>query len=102
MHRVDVIGNSPGVHRELTEGIGSLLGWRKGVRRRPRLTGRLLGVIEKLVGKTGRLTARKSKAAGLAGMCHCSQDRKAYKKGRKYGAMVDLRSNTTKCPCAIG
>ncbi|RWW76143.1 hypothetical protein BHE74_00015788, partial [Ensete ventricosum] len=25
-------GNSPGVRRELVEGIGSLLGWRKGVR----------------------------------------------------------------------
>ncbi|RZR75454.1 hypothetical protein BHM03_00058064 [Ensete ventricosum] len=31
MHRVDVVGNSPGVCRKLTEGIGSLLGWRKGV-----------------------------------------------------------------------
>ncbi|RRT42344.1 hypothetical protein B296_00041801, partial [Ensete ventricosum] len=28
----DVVRNSPGVHRELTEGIRSLLGWRKGVR----------------------------------------------------------------------
>ncbi|RRT48635.1 hypothetical protein B296_00013817 [Ensete ventricosum] len=27
-----MIGNSPGVRRELTEGIGSLPGWRKGVR----------------------------------------------------------------------
>ncbi|RWW87209.1 hypothetical protein BHE74_00003980 [Ensete ventricosum] len=32
MHRVNTIGNSPGVRRELPEGIGSLLGWRKGVR----------------------------------------------------------------------
>ncbi|RWV93987.1 hypothetical protein GW17_00043515 [Ensete ventricosum] len=31
MYRVDAIGNSPGVHRKLIEGIGSLLGWRKGV-----------------------------------------------------------------------
>ncbi|RRT42892.1 hypothetical protein B296_00038999, partial [Ensete ventricosum] len=31
MHRVNVVGNSSGVRRELTEGIGSLLGWRKGV-----------------------------------------------------------------------
>ncbi|RWW09313.1 hypothetical protein GW17_00027200 [Ensete ventricosum] len=30
----DVIGNSPGVRRELAEGIGSLLGWLKGVRRK--------------------------------------------------------------------
>ncbi|RWV86907.1 hypothetical protein GW17_00051148 [Ensete ventricosum] len=27
----DAIGNSPGVPRELIEGIGSLPGWRKGV-----------------------------------------------------------------------
>ncbi|RZR71834.1 hypothetical protein BHM03_00007748 [Ensete ventricosum] len=31
MHRVDAVGNSLGVRRELTEGIGNLLGWRKGV-----------------------------------------------------------------------
>ncbi|RZR84941.1 hypothetical protein BHM03_00011860, partial [Ensete ventricosum] len=30
----DVVGNSPGVRRELVEGIGSLSGWRKGVRRK--------------------------------------------------------------------
>ncbi|RRT60380.1 hypothetical protein B296_00016082 [Ensete ventricosum] len=31
MHRVDAIGNLPGIRRELAEGIGSLPGWRKGV-----------------------------------------------------------------------
>ncbi|RRT34757.1 hypothetical protein B296_00052433, partial [Ensete ventricosum] len=31
MHRVDAVGNSSGVHREFTEGIRSLPGWRKGV-----------------------------------------------------------------------
>ncbi|RWV81056.1 hypothetical protein GW17_00057564 [Ensete ventricosum] len=31
MHRVDAVGNSLGVHWEFAEGIGSLLGWRKGV-----------------------------------------------------------------------
>ncbi|RWW16357.1 hypothetical protein BHE74_00001009 [Ensete ventricosum] len=31
IHRVDAIGNSPGVHRKLVEGIGSLSGWRKRV-----------------------------------------------------------------------
>ncbi|RWW75587.1 hypothetical protein BHE74_00016382 [Ensete ventricosum] len=30
----DVDGNSPGVRQELAEGIGSLPGWRKGVRRK--------------------------------------------------------------------
>ncbi|RWV83111.1 hypothetical protein GW17_00055331, partial [Ensete ventricosum] len=29
MHRVDAVGNSPGVRRELVEGIESLSGWRK-------------------------------------------------------------------------
>ncbi|RWW10409.1 hypothetical protein GW17_00026052 [Ensete ventricosum] len=32
MHRVDVVGNSLGVRGELTEGFGSLPGWRKEVR----------------------------------------------------------------------
>ncbi|RWW30528.1 hypothetical protein GW17_00004884 [Ensete ventricosum] len=30
----DTVGNSPGVHWELTESIGSLPGWRKGVRQK--------------------------------------------------------------------
>ncbi|RZR73030.1 hypothetical protein BHM03_00019270 [Ensete ventricosum] len=31
MHRADAVGNSPGVHWELVEGIGSLSGWHKRV-----------------------------------------------------------------------
>ncbi|RRT32703.1 hypothetical protein B296_00045779 [Ensete ventricosum] len=51
MHRVNAVGNSLGVCRELAEGIGSLLGWRKGVRqKKSRLIGRLSGVAEKLIG----------------------------------------------------
>ncbi|RWV99931.1 hypothetical protein GW17_00037127 [Ensete ventricosum] len=34
MHRVDAVGNSSGVRRELAEGIGNLSGWRKGVRQK--------------------------------------------------------------------
>ncbi|RZS20550.1 hypothetical protein BHM03_00053079 [Ensete ventricosum] len=34
MHRVDAVGNSPGVCRDLAEGIESLPGWRKGVRQK--------------------------------------------------------------------
>ncbi|RWW10672.1 hypothetical protein GW17_00025775 [Ensete ventricosum] len=34
MHRVDAFGNSSGVCRKLAEGIGSLPGWRKGVRQK--------------------------------------------------------------------
>ncbi|RWW44173.1 hypothetical protein BHE74_00050094 [Ensete ventricosum] len=38
MHWVDTVGNSPGVRRELVEGIGSLPGWRKGVRQKKTVT----------------------------------------------------------------
>ncbi|RWW17140.1 hypothetical protein BHE74_00054063 [Ensete ventricosum] len=34
MHRVDAFGNSLGVCRKLTKGIGSLPEWRKGVRQK--------------------------------------------------------------------
>ncbi|RWW75101.1 hypothetical protein BHE74_00016891 [Ensete ventricosum] len=34
MHRVDAVGNSPGVRRKLVEGIESLPGWHKGVRQK--------------------------------------------------------------------
>ncbi|RZS16972.1 hypothetical protein BHM03_00049051 [Ensete ventricosum] len=34
MHRVDAFGNSLGVCWKLTKGIGSLPGWRKGVRQK--------------------------------------------------------------------
>ncbi|RRT45730.1 hypothetical protein B296_00054903, partial [Ensete ventricosum] len=34
MHRVDAVGNSQGVCRVLVESIGSLPGWRKGVRQK--------------------------------------------------------------------
>ncbi|RRT36916.1 hypothetical protein B296_00016290 [Ensete ventricosum] len=39
MHRVDAVGNSPGVRRELIEGIRSLPGWHKGVRKKKTETG---------------------------------------------------------------
>ncbi|RWW56922.1 hypothetical protein BHE74_00036324 [Ensete ventricosum] len=87
MHWVDAVGNLPGVRRELAEGIGSLLGWRKGVRQKKnetcqkivggsrkacreftkgigKLTGNTSGDRQK---KTKRLTARMPKVAGLAG-----------------------------------
>ncbi|RZS06504.1 hypothetical protein BHM03_00037161 [Ensete ventricosum] len=47
--QVNTVGNSPGVHRELTEGIGSLLGWRKGVRQKKTETRqKIIEVVEKL------------------------------------------------------
>ncbi|RZS05287.1 hypothetical protein BHM03_00035772, partial [Ensete ventricosum] len=36
----NAVGNSPGVRWELAEGIGSLSGWRKGVRRKKTKTHR--------------------------------------------------------------
>ncbi|RRT76546.1 hypothetical protein B296_00019796 [Ensete ventricosum] len=88
MHQVEVVGNSLGVRRELVEGIGSLPGWRMGVRQKKTETYRkIIGDsrkayreftegIGKLAGntlgdhrkKTGRLTTRMSEAAGLAGV----------------------------------
>ncbi|RRT37840.1 hypothetical protein B296_00026645 [Ensete ventricosum] len=89
MYRVDVVGNSSGVHRELAEGTESLPGWRKGVRQKKIETHRKIirgsrkayrerfaEGIEKLVGntprdrrkKTKRLAARMLEATGLAGM----------------------------------
>ncbi|RRT31350.1 hypothetical protein B296_00052008 [Ensete ventricosum] len=50
MHRVDAFGNSSGVCRKLAEGIGSLLGWHKGVRQKKTETRR------KIIG--GSLTMR--------------------------------------------
>ncbi|RRT32946.1 hypothetical protein B296_00050600 [Ensete ventricosum] len=91
MHRIDAIGNSPGVRRELAEVIGNLLGWRKGVRQKKTETHRKiigssqkayrdsLGDLSNGIGKlarnmsgdhrkkTRRLTARMSEAAGLVG-----------------------------------
>ncbi|RZS20740.1 hypothetical protein BHM03_00053303 [Ensete ventricosum] len=89
MHRVDAVGNSPGVRRELVEDIGSLPGWRKGVRQKKTKTRRKIvrgsrktcrerfaeGIGKLAVNtsgdrrkKTGRLAARMSEAAGLAGV----------------------------------
>ncbi|RWV78478.1 hypothetical protein GW17_00060547 [Ensete ventricosum] len=87
MHRVDAVGNSPGVRRELAEGIGSLLGWCNEVRQKKIETHRkIIGGSRKayrefaegigmLAGntpgdrrkKTGRLAARMSEAVGLVG-----------------------------------
>ncbi|RWW74349.1 hypothetical protein BHE74_00017698 [Ensete ventricosum] len=87
MHWVDVVGNSPGVRRELVEGVGSLAGWRKGVHQKKTETHRkiisgsrkacreFVERIDKLDGnmsgdcqkKTIGLVARMPEAAGLVG-----------------------------------
>ncbi|RWW11030.1 hypothetical protein GW17_00025389 [Ensete ventricosum] len=88
MHRVDAVGNLPGVRWELAEGIESLLGWCKGVLQKKTETHRKIirdsrkackeftEGIRKLAGntsgdhrkKTRRLTARMPEVVGLAGV----------------------------------
>ncbi|RRT54557.1 hypothetical protein B296_00004056 [Ensete ventricosum] len=81
MHRVDAVENSLGVRWELVEGIGSLLGWHKGVHKKKIETHRkIIGVAKKLAGNDGprsnlrlpeedyRLAARMPEAVGLAGV----------------------------------
>ncbi|RWV77594.1 hypothetical protein GW17_00061552 [Ensete ventricosum] len=89
MHRVDAVGNSPRVRRELTEGIVTLPGWRKGVHQKKIETHRKIiggsrnacreGFVEgigNLAGnmsgdcrkKTIGLAARMSEAVGLMGV----------------------------------
>ncbi|RRT33268.1 hypothetical protein B296_00031030 [Ensete ventricosum] len=54
MHRVDAFGNSPGICRKLTEGIGSLPGWRKGVRQKKTETHRkIIGGSRKACRESG-------------------------------------------------
>ncbi|RZS25881.1 hypothetical protein BHM03_00059146 [Ensete ventricosum] len=66
MHWVDAVGNSLGVHRELAEGIRSLLGWRKGVRqkkteiRRKIIEGRRKTYREKFTEEIGKLAGNTS------------------------------------------
>ncbi|RWV95488.1 hypothetical protein GW17_00041883 [Ensete ventricosum] len=70
MHRVDAVGNSPGVHRELAEGIGSLLGWHKGVRQKKTETrqkiigGGRKAYREKFAGNTSGDHRKKTKRLG--------------------------------------
>ncbi|RWV79728.1 hypothetical protein GW17_00059087 [Ensete ventricosum] len=82
MHRVDVFGNSSGVCRKLTEGIGSLPGWRKGVRQKktetwqkiirgdsPKESESSLGSQREIAGKkTGGLAVRLLEVAGVCGI----------------------------------
>ncbi|RWW13749.1 hypothetical protein GW17_00022522 [Ensete ventricosum] len=58
----NAVGNSPGVRRELTEGIGSLSGWCKGVRRKRTKTRRKTvgGSIEKIAKNIPRDCQRKT------------------------------------------
>ncbi|RZS25208.1 hypothetical protein BHM03_00058373, partial [Ensete ventricosum] len=47
----DAVGNSPGVRRELAEGIGSLPAWRNGVyRKKTETRWKISGIAKRLVG----------------------------------------------------
>ncbi|RWW71855.1 hypothetical protein BHE74_00020379 [Ensete ventricosum] len=60
MHRVDAVGNSLGVCRELVEGIESLPGWRKGVRQKKTETHRkIVGASQKAYRETNLIGAIK-------------------------------------------
>ncbi|RZS14428.1 hypothetical protein BHM03_00046126, partial [Ensete ventricosum] len=68
----DAVGNSPGVHRELTEGIRNLPGWCKGVHRKKIETHRkIVGGIGKIARNTPGDRQRKTVrlAVGNAGGC---------------------------------
>ncbi|RWW63883.1 hypothetical protein BHE74_00028914 [Ensete ventricosum] len=80
MHRVDAFWNSLGVCRKLVEGIGSLLGWRKGVRQKktktrwkiirdsPKESGSSLGMRREIAGKKiGGLVVRLPEVIGVCG-----------------------------------
>ncbi|RRT33597.1 hypothetical protein B296_00033042 [Ensete ventricosum] len=65
MHRVDAVGKSSGVRRELAEGIGSLPGWCKGVRQKKIETcWKIVGVAEKLLGFARIFAERIKKLTG--------------------------------------
>ncbi|RRT72221.1 hypothetical protein B296_00018425 [Ensete ventricosum] len=67
IHRVDAFGNSLGVCRKLAKGIGSLPGWRKGVRQKKTET------HWKIIGGIGKL------AGNVKGDCR-KEDRRTYRK----------------------
>ncbi|RWV96787.1 hypothetical protein GW17_00040478 [Ensete ventricosum] len=58
MHRVDAVGNSPRVRRELAEGIRSLPRWRKRVRQKNTET------RQKIIG--GNLKACRERCSGIS------------------------------------
>ncbi|RRT74407.1 hypothetical protein B296_00001422 [Ensete ventricosum] len=80
----DAVGNSLGVRRELAEGIGSLSGWRKGVRRKKIETHRkIVGGIGKIARNTPGDRQRKTVrlVAGNVGGCRIVGVRSLIKLG---------------------
>ncbi|RWV87133.1 hypothetical protein GW17_00050909 [Ensete ventricosum] len=107
MHRVDTFGNSPGVCRKLTEGIGSLPGWRKGVRQKKTKTRQKIivgsrkacwesGYSDDAVGSRRKFTRRFAegirKLAGNAKGDRRKEDRRTYRKiARGYRSITEIR-----------
>ncbi|RWV92401.1 hypothetical protein GW17_00045231, partial [Ensete ventricosum] len=65
-------GNSPEVHRELVESIGSLLGWRKGVRRKKIETHRKKTETHRKIVGSSRKAYRESEVVSLVVMFDCN------------------------------
>ncbi|RZR81854.1 hypothetical protein BHM03_00008159 [Ensete ventricosum] len=95
MHRVDVFGNSLGVCQKLAESIGSLPGWRKGVRQKKTETRRKIvggsrkacresGCSDDVVGSRPKFARRFVEGIGkLAGNVkgdRRKEDRRTYRK----------------------
>ncbi|RRT34620.1 hypothetical protein B296_00054907 [Ensete ventricosum] len=88
MYRVDASGNSPGVCRKLAKGIGSLLGWHKGVRQKKTETRRkIAGGSRKAYDAVGsrrkfsrRFVEGIGKLAGNAKGDHQKEDRRICRK----------------------
>ncbi|RWV81497.1 hypothetical protein GW17_00057080 [Ensete ventricosum] len=74
MHRVDAFGNSPGVCRKLVESIGSLLGWRNGVRQKKIETRR------KIIEGSRKACREIGKPVGIAKGDRRKEDRRTYRK----------------------
>ncbi|RWW56437.1 hypothetical protein BHE74_00036847 [Ensete ventricosum] len=95
MHRVDAFGNSPGVCRKLAKGIGSLLGWHKGVRQKKIETHRKIiggsrkacresGCSNDVVGSRWKFTSRFVEGIGKLARNvkgdHRKEDQRTYRK----------------------
>ncbi|RWV80319.1 hypothetical protein GW17_00058434 [Ensete ventricosum] len=80
MHRVDAFGNSPGVCRKFTEGIGSLPGWHKGVCQKKTETCRKIIGVGSRRKFARRFTEGIKKLGGNAKGDHRKEDQRTYRK----------------------
>ncbi|RWW57412.1 hypothetical protein BHE74_00035808 [Ensete ventricosum] len=80
MHRVNAFGNSLGVCRKLAEGIGSLAGWRKGVRQMKIETRRKIVGVGSRRKFARRFVERIGKLAGNAKGDRRKEDRRTCRK----------------------